>query len=440
MTAANEHFVSLEKSLECPVATVLIVDDDPENLEVMRTIFRDTSCRIKTSVSAEMALQDIEKELPDLMLIDTRMPGMDGYELCRCLKAKERTRHFPVLFISPTDLPHDKLRAFEVGALDFITKPYQEEELLVRVRTHLLLYCFYHGILNRNVQLAQARDVLTERLDTLSRTQSLLIESEKMAAAGRLLAGVSHEIRNPLNFICTLADLSVNLLEEMDEALSGRAQDGPFLPPPIDAMRMLSHNCDEISNNCRRAAGVVDTMLEHSVRNRESVQQTDINHVLELAVQQTWSDSSHVDESAVFVELNQHLNNDLPKLSLNRDSLLQVLKNILHNAFDAMTEKQETIGVQYRPQLTLSTLVQDPWVEIRIHDNGIGMDSTLTKRVFEPFLTTKAPDRGKGVGLSLAYEMVQKDLNGEILVESESGEYAEFVVRLPLAEPETLLH
>lgn len=433
MTFPNEQLATLEESLECPAATVLIVDDERENLDVMRTIFSDTAYRIKTSNSGKAALREVNEELPDLMLVDARMPGMDGYELCRRFKAQERTRHFPVLFISPTDLVQDKLRAFEVGALDFIVKPFLEEELLARVRTHLLLYCFYHEILDRNTLLARARDVLLERLNTLNRTQSRLIQAEKMAATGRLLAGVSHEIRNPLNFICTLSDLSIQLLDELNEASLGAAGGNPLASPSAEPLAMLQINCEEIKNNCHRAAGVVDTMLEHTARERDPAQRTDINQILELAVQQTWSDNNG-DKGTVFVGLNQQLSSDLPTLPLNRDSLLQVLKNILHNAFDAMSEKQEVMGLRYHPRLTLITVLHGPWAEICIRDNGVGMDTELTEKIFEPFLTTKAPDRGKGVGLSLAYEMVHKDLNGEILVESEPGEYAEFIVRLPLEE------
>lgn len=121
-------------------ATLLIVDDNPNNLQVLSAILEDAGYKVRPALGGEIALRTIAASLPDLILLDIRMPGMDGYDVCRQLKADPRTREIPVIFISALTETDDKLAAFRAGGVDYVAKPFQAEEVLARVRTHLQLY------------------------------------------------------------------------------------------------------------------------------------------------------------------------------------------------------------------------------------------------------------------------------------------------------------
>ncbi len=132
---------------------ILIVDDTPENLTVLRQMLTEHGFRVRPALSGEIALKAIQADLPDIVLLDVMMPGMDGFELCRQLKSEERTRDVPVLFISALNETEDKVKGFQVGGVDFITKPFNTAEVLARVETHLSLRNMQKKIETQNIQL-----------------------------------------------------------------------------------------------------------------------------------------------------------------------------------------------------------------------------------------------------------------------------------------------
>jgi diguanylate cyclase (GGDEF)-like protein len=132
---------------------ILIVDDTPENLTVLRQMLTEHGFRVRPALSGEIALKAIQADLPDIVLLDVMMPGMDGFEICRQLKSEERTRDVPVLFISALNETEDKVKGFQVGGVDFITKPFNTAEVLARVETHLSLRNMQKKIEAQNIQL-----------------------------------------------------------------------------------------------------------------------------------------------------------------------------------------------------------------------------------------------------------------------------------------------
>lgn len=165
-------------------SNILIVDDNPNNLQVLASILTTTGFKVRPALSGELALRAMETLVPDLILLDIRMPGMDGYETCRQLKAREATQNIPVFFISALHEVEDKLHAFRVGAVDYITKPFQAEEVLARVHTHL--------------ELANTRKALANSNARLSELMEQLVQSEKLKSLGFLAAGVAHELNTPI--------------------------------------------------------------------------------------------------------------------------------------------------------------------------------------------------------------------------------------------------
>jgi len=135
---------------------ILIVDDTPENLTVLRQILHEQGYRVRPALSGEIALKTIQADRPDLILLDIVMPGMDGYEVCAELKADKTTRDIPVIFISALKEIEDKMRAFSKGGVDYISKPFQAEEILARVKTHLTLYSLVNRLEEKNIKLQKA--------------------------------------------------------------------------------------------------------------------------------------------------------------------------------------------------------------------------------------------------------------------------------------------
>ncbi len=138
--------------------SILIVDDTPENLTVLRQMLAENGYRVRPVLSGETALASIENDLPDLILLDIMMPGIGGYEVCKRLKAGEKTSRIPVIFISALNELDDKVQAFSLGGSDYITKPFQAEEVLARVKTHLSLRRLHKSLEDKNAELQKALD------------------------------------------------------------------------------------------------------------------------------------------------------------------------------------------------------------------------------------------------------------------------------------------
>ncbi|XZN91843.1 MAG: response regulator [Microcoleus sp.] len=191
---------------------ILVVDDTPANLRLLAGILNGKGYKVRPVPNGELALSAARGMPPDLILLDIMMPEMNGYEVCQKIKADERTRDIPVIFISAINDVLDKVKAFAVGGVDYITKPFQVEEVLVRVETHLAM-CKLQN------KLKQKNEELTVALAQLKATQNHLVQSEKMAALGQLIAGIAHEINTPLGAIRSSIGNINNFLDNNLESL-----------------------------------------------------------------------------------------------------------------------------------------------------------------------------------------------------------------------------
>ncbi|HLA44854.1 MAG TPA: response regulator, partial [Aggregatilineales bacterium] len=168
--------------------TILIVDDQPANLQVLSMMLRDEGYHVRAVSSGRVALTAIEDECPELILLDVMMPGMNGYETCRQLKAHPATREIPVIFISALDNMQDKMSAFDVGGVDYITKPFKAQEVIARVRTHMALF-------------EQKREI--ERL----REEDRIFYEKLNETRSQFLDAVTHDMKNPISVIRMYVDL-----------------------------------------------------------------------------------------------------------------------------------------------------------------------------------------------------------------------------------------
>jgi PleD family two-component response regulator len=148
----------MKNNQQAYIHDILIVDDTPENLTVLRQMLAEQNYMVRPALNGEIAINAVNMSSPDLILLDIRMPGMDGYEVCKQLKSEEKTRRIPVIFISALNELDDKIKAFSLGGVDYITKPFQAEEVLARVKTHLTLRSLQKSIEDKNAQLQKALD------------------------------------------------------------------------------------------------------------------------------------------------------------------------------------------------------------------------------------------------------------------------------------------
>ncbi len=412
----------MNKSQSLIATSILAVDDSTANLKLLVQILSEQGFIIRPMLDGASAIASAQAELPDLILLDVKMPNMDGYEVCQQLKANQQTQDIPVIFISAQTEVFDKVRAFEVGAVDYVTKPIQAEELLARVETHL-------KIRNLTLELQNANQELSDSLAALKTTQQQLVHSEKMAALGSMVAGVAHELRNPLNFVNSLSELTAGLVTELNSLLE------PVFPRLAEEnlknikeiLSYLIRNNEEIWHNGKRADDIIRLMLDHSRNEVTDKQATDINELLEQAVKLSYPSM----EAASFaLKIERHYDHSLPKLLVSPQNLSRVFINLINNACYALQEKQKEIN-DFSPILSLTTKNTSEAVEVYIKDNGIGIDSKDTSKVFEPFFTTKPPGEGTGLGLSLSHNIITKEYQGSITLHTKLGEHTEIVLSLP---------
>ncbi|MEL7227891.1 MAG: response regulator, partial [Cyanobacteria bacterium J06576_12] len=180
------------------LAEILVVDDTPANLKVITESLAAENYKTTTAISGERALKRLEAYLPDLILLDIQMPGIDGFETCRKIKANAATADIPIIFITALSDTESIVKGFSIGAVDYISKPFREPELLARVKTHLQVHQLTthleHQVAERTAKWKAAAEEAQQ-----SRLQ--LIQTEKMSSLGQMVAGIAHEINNPISFI-----------------------------------------------------------------------------------------------------------------------------------------------------------------------------------------------------------------------------------------------
>ena len=270
---------------------------------------------------------------------------------------------------------------------------------------------------------------LDEALVQLREAERQLLVQEKLASLGTLVSGMAHEIKNPLGFITSFAELSVELTLELAEQVA--ALEDRIGPDAVAELQQtakdLAKNVAKISEHGRRADTIVRSMLEHA---RSRVGEAREVHLGTL-VREYAAAALGVQPGQEPIAVTWELDPDLRAVRLVPEEIGRVILNLVSNAMYAMESKRRTAGPGYAPALLVATRDRGDQVEIRVRDNGTGIPAAIRDRVWSPFFTTKPTGAGTGLGLSICHDIVVQGHGGTMTVESEDGEFTEFCLRLP---------
>ncbi len=398
---------------------LLVVDNNGRNREVLSNQLERQGYAVCTASNGREGLDLLRSEPFDIVLLDVRMPELDGFATLGLIQADPLLRDIPVIMISASDEYQSVIRCIEGGAEDYLTKPF--DPVLLRAR---LKACFEKKAL-RDEQRRRTEE-LEKAYRDLRGMQDQLLTQQKLASLGSLAAGIAHEIKNPLNFVTNFAALSNELLGELKSAIdAGDKAEAAAL------LESLGGNLAKIEEHGKRADRIVRGMLMHSRKRGGDRESADLNALLTECVQLAFHGLRSQDMT-FNAAIAMHLDPAVGNVEVFPQDLSRVFLNLAANAFYAVNEKRKTSDQGFAPTVTASTRsAGDEEVEVRVRDNGMGIPPAVLGKIFEPFYSTKPSGSGTGLGLSISREIVVQEHHGTLRAETQEGEFAEFIVTLP---------
>lgn len=417
-----------------PLGNILVVDDTAENLRLLSTMLTQSGYTPRCVINGKMALRACNSNPPDLILLDIMMPEMNGYEVCQHLKLEAKTREIPVIFISAKDEVFDKVNAFAVGGVDYISKPFQFEEVLARIESHLSLRNLQKQLKEQNVllqeeitsrlavektlheknqilqqeistrravekALQEQNLVLQQEISNRQRAESALLKSNQELARSnaeleQFAYVASHDLQAPLATIASYAQL---LEKRYKDQLDSKA----------------SKFIGNIVQGCTRMQTLIDDLLEYSRvgRSQKPFQLTDCNHAVEQALANL---QGAIRETQALVTYSE-----LPAVMGDISQLVQLFQNLVGNS------------IKYRhdapPMVHITACKQEKDWLFSVSDNGIGIATQHQARIFQIFqrLHTQKEYSGTGIGLAICQKIVERH-GGYIWVESKPGQGSTF--------------
>ncbi len=410
-----------------PLGNILVVDDTAENLRLLSTMLSQRGYTPRCVINGKMALRACNSNPPDLILLDIMMPEMNGYEVCQHLKLEPKTREIPVIFISAKDEIFDKVNAFAVGAVDYISKPFQFEEVLARIESHLSLRNLQKQLKEQNMllqeeitsrlavektlqeknqilqqeistrravekALQEQNLVLQQEISNRQRAESALLKSNQELARSnaeleQFAYVASHDLQAPLATIASYAQLLEKRYKDQLDT-----QGSKFI--------------GNIVQGCTRMQTLIDDLLEYSRvgRSRKPFELTDCNHAVEQALANL---QGAIRETQAVVTYSE-----LPAVMGDISQLIQLFQNLVSNAIKYRHDAPPVVHITACRQ-------EENWL-ISVSDNGIGIAPQHQKRIFQIFqrLHTQREYSGTGIGLAICQKIVELH-GGCIWVESE---------------------
>ena len=286
-----------------------------------------------------------------------------------------------------------------------------------------------------NVRLFDSVEARTRQLaaslENLRTTQDRLVQTQKLASLGQLTAGIAHEIKNPLNFVNNFSGVSVELIDELRQALAGANLDSKLRAEISEIADTLQGNLDKVVQHGKRADAIVKNMLLHSREGSGEHRVVDINSLVDESLNLAYH-GARAEKQGFNITMERSLDPAAGQADVFPQDVTRVLLNLISNGFYAATKRRaEADGDGYEPTLVASTRNLGDRVEIRIRDNGMGIPPEIKEKMFNPFFTTKPAGEGTGLGLSICHDIIVKQHGGTIEVDTQSGEFTEIRVTLP---------
>ncbi len=368
--------------------TILIVDDIPENISTLFDFLDANNFEVLVARDGSTAIEITEYERPDLILLDIMMPGLSGFETCEHLKANTNTQDIPIIFMTALSETLDKVKGLNLGAVDYVTKPIQQEEVLARINTHLTVYNLQQQLKLKNVELKTKNDELE------AKNLELKIKNDELDTFSHTVA---HDLKNPLSHLINLSDL---LMEELSDNISEQG-----------------HIClQHILNSSQKMVSIVNALLLLAKVSKQEVQSTplDMQDIVYKATQR-------LDLMIRQYQAELVITDKWPTTLGYAEWVEEVWVNYMTN------------GLKYGgkpPHLEIGTIETQNTVRFWIKDNGSGLEQESIDKLFTQFTRFQTPVEGHGLGLSIVRHIIEK-LGGEVGIESEVGVGCLFYFTLP---------
>ena len=387
---------------------ILLVDDVPQNIQVLGNILKDQGYSFALTTSGQETFNLLSKALPDIILLDIMLPDEDGFSICAKLKKAKETAHIPIIFLSAKHDIKDKIKGFELGAADYITKPFEDIEVIERVKNHLQAKLDRDKIEKYNYELEQMVEQRTKEL----------IKKERENILAQFLQGIIHNVRGPISSVASGLDLiemmtsdiirNHTLPQEFDEVLEINTLNK-------EKLQSLLKDLDSMLNKSRG---------DHS----KEIELIDLNKLIKQDLTFLHVDLEFKNQVKKKIELHP---NPL-QIRVVPAEISQVFQNLIKNAMDAMHKQKSK-------KISIETGIIDDKCFFSISDNGPGIPQENTKKIFDSFFTTKPRESdsktnsptGTGIGLEFCKNTAEA-YQGDIYIERNRAIGAKFIVQLPM--------
>ena len=361
--------------------SILIVDDNPTNIDVLRRYLKRDDYLISAVTSGEKALEIAPRIKPDIILLDIMMPGIDGYQTCKALKASDATKDIPVIFVTAKVAPEDLRLGFSVGAVDYITKPVNQDVVQARV----------------NYQLSLIKQAKLER--------QLLNKISKMAELGSMVGGIAHEVSSPLSNL----RLSVDFLNEETEVLMKSIEDNKLSKQQLSSyLQQMKESLQLCQSNTVRANELMSSFKKVAVDQCS-------NNKMEFNLYEYVNDILLTLKPKLKKVPHQVSNNVGDTITMNSypGALAQVITNLVNNSLlHGFTDEREG-------HINIDATSDGETVVMEYKDDGVGMHQGQVVKAFDKYYSTKMGQGGSGLGLAICKELIEGELGGHIKLESE---------------------